>query len=212
MTTTKTDGGVENRRAERGWLAQLVSRRATGGPSLDGPNELFMRYAQNPIWNFLCDHYFRPQGICASGHSLRSPDRPGGDGGRPRHRLRAFPKAGSSPAGPVWASGCAARRRRSSRASRSRSPSKSCQHTYRCRPRSAPSSWTRSGSTPTRRAPTIPTMSTRCTRRSRARSRKAWIAWPSAVASRCWGKQGSTTSRILNHLFTVVSTISTRYT
>ena len=59
MTTTKTDGGVENRRAERGWLAQLVSRRATGGPSLDGPNELFMRYAQNPIWNFLCDHYFR---------------------------------------------------------------------------------------------------------------------------------------------------------
>jgi 1-acyl-sn-glycerol-3-phosphate acyltransferase len=59
MTTTKTAGGVENRPAEPGWLAQLVARRATGGPSLDGPNELFMRYAQNPIWNFLCDHYFR---------------------------------------------------------------------------------------------------------------------------------------------------------
>jgi 1-acyl-sn-glycerol-3-phosphate acyltransferase len=59
MTSTKTAGGVENRRAERGWLAQLVARRATDGPSLSGPNERFMRYAQNPIWNLLCDHYFR---------------------------------------------------------------------------------------------------------------------------------------------------------
>jgi 1-acyl-sn-glycerol-3-phosphate acyltransferase len=24
-----------------------------------GPNEQFMRYFQNPVWNFLCDHYFR---------------------------------------------------------------------------------------------------------------------------------------------------------
>ncbi|KUH79982.1 MULTISPECIES: lysophospholipid acyltransferase family protein [unclassified Mycobacterium] len=23
------------------------------------PNEKFMRYVQNPVWNFLCDHYFR---------------------------------------------------------------------------------------------------------------------------------------------------------
>lgn len=28
-------------------------------PSLRGPNETFMRYVQNPIFNFLCDHYFR---------------------------------------------------------------------------------------------------------------------------------------------------------
>lgn len=26
---------------------------------LRGPNEQFMRYVQNPVWNFLCDHYFR---------------------------------------------------------------------------------------------------------------------------------------------------------
>ena len=26
---------------------------------LRGPNEQFMRYAQGPVWNFLCDHYFR---------------------------------------------------------------------------------------------------------------------------------------------------------
>lgn len=26
---------------------------------LSGPNEQFMRYIQNPVWNFLCDHYFR---------------------------------------------------------------------------------------------------------------------------------------------------------
>lgn len=28
-------------------------------PRLTGPNEQFMRYFQNPVWNFLCDHYFR---------------------------------------------------------------------------------------------------------------------------------------------------------
>jgi 1-acyl-sn-glycerol-3-phosphate acyltransferase len=28
-------------------------------PRLTGPDERFMRYLQNPVWNFLCDHYFR---------------------------------------------------------------------------------------------------------------------------------------------------------
>jgi 1-acyl-sn-glycerol-3-phosphate acyltransferase len=31
----------------------------TTTPRLSGPDERFMRYVQNPIWNFLCDHYFR---------------------------------------------------------------------------------------------------------------------------------------------------------
>jgi 1-acyl-sn-glycerol-3-phosphate acyltransferase len=31
----------------------------TGVAAVREPNEQFMRYVQNPIWNFLCDHYFR---------------------------------------------------------------------------------------------------------------------------------------------------------
>src|SRR5881397_1493271 len=40
-------------------LGRLVERRVAGATSLDGPNPAFMRYLQNPVWNFLCDHYFR---------------------------------------------------------------------------------------------------------------------------------------------------------
>jgi 1-acyl-sn-glycerol-3-phosphate acyltransferase len=32
--------------------------KAAAAPARE-PNERFMRYVQNPIWNFLCDHYFR---------------------------------------------------------------------------------------------------------------------------------------------------------
>nr|WP_231995941.1 lysophospholipid acyltransferase family protein [Mycobacterium sp. 852002-51163_SCH5372311] len=46
-------------RAKQGWLAQLVAGRTGGTEPLRGPNEKFMRYIQNPVWNFLCDHYFR---------------------------------------------------------------------------------------------------------------------------------------------------------
>jgi hypothetical protein len=27
--------------------------------TLNAPDEAFMRYLQNPVWNFLSDHYFR---------------------------------------------------------------------------------------------------------------------------------------------------------
>jgi 1-acyl-sn-glycerol-3-phosphate acyltransferase len=40
-------------------LGRLVARRVAGATSLGGPNQAFMRYLQNPVWNFLCDHYFR---------------------------------------------------------------------------------------------------------------------------------------------------------
>jgi 1-acyl-sn-glycerol-3-phosphate acyltransferase len=33
--------------------------RANGRVKLPEPNPAFMRYLQNPVWNFLCDHYFR---------------------------------------------------------------------------------------------------------------------------------------------------------
>jgi len=40
-------------------LGKLIARRVAAATTLDGPNEAFMRYLQNPVWNFLCDHYFR---------------------------------------------------------------------------------------------------------------------------------------------------------
>jgi len=40
-------------------LGKLIARRVAGATTLDGPNEAFMRYLQNPVWNLLCDHYFR---------------------------------------------------------------------------------------------------------------------------------------------------------
>lgn len=40
-------------------LGKLIARRVAGATSLDGPNETFMRYLQNPVWDLLCDHYFR---------------------------------------------------------------------------------------------------------------------------------------------------------
>jgi len=46
-------------KAPQGRLQQLIARRFAAATSLGGPNGQFMRYAQKPIWNFLCDHYFR---------------------------------------------------------------------------------------------------------------------------------------------------------
>jgi 1-acyl-sn-glycerol-3-phosphate acyltransferase len=40
-------------------LGKLIARRVADATTLDGPNEAFMRYLQNPVWDFLCDHYFR---------------------------------------------------------------------------------------------------------------------------------------------------------
>lgn len=40
-------------------LAGLIERRVAAATSLDGPDETFMRYVQGPVWDRLCDHYFR---------------------------------------------------------------------------------------------------------------------------------------------------------
>ena len=42
-----------------GTVERLIARRVSAATTLDGPNERFMELVQNPIWNFLCDHYFR---------------------------------------------------------------------------------------------------------------------------------------------------------
>lgn len=52
MTTTKP-------KAPQGRLQRLIASRTNAAPSFSGPNETFMRYAQDPVFNFLCDHYFR---------------------------------------------------------------------------------------------------------------------------------------------------------
>ena len=46
-------------KAPHGWLQQMAARRTTDASSFSGPNETFMRYVQNPLFNLLCDHYFR---------------------------------------------------------------------------------------------------------------------------------------------------------
>lgn len=40
-------------------VESLVARRVARATTLDGPNDRFMQMVQSPIWNFLCDHYFR---------------------------------------------------------------------------------------------------------------------------------------------------------
>jgi 1-acyl-sn-glycerol-3-phosphate acyltransferase len=40
-------------------LGRFISRRVSAAMFSDGPNERFMRTVQSPVWDFLCDHYFR---------------------------------------------------------------------------------------------------------------------------------------------------------
>lgn len=59
-TTTPGKGTKAGKGAEpRGRLQQLVAQRLAAATTSDGPDERFMRYVQNPVFNFLCDHYFR---------------------------------------------------------------------------------------------------------------------------------------------------------
>jgi len=46
-------------RGSGGTVERLIARRVSAATTLDGPNERFMSLIQNPIWNFLSDHYFR---------------------------------------------------------------------------------------------------------------------------------------------------------
>jgi 1-acyl-sn-glycerol-3-phosphate acyltransferase len=40
-------------------VARLIARRVASATSTEGPNETLMRLFQKPVWDFLCDHYFR---------------------------------------------------------------------------------------------------------------------------------------------------------
>ena len=46
-------------KVRHGWLQQMAARGTTDASSFSGPNETFMRYVQNPVFDLLCDHYFR---------------------------------------------------------------------------------------------------------------------------------------------------------
>jgi 1-acyl-sn-glycerol-3-phosphate acyltransferase len=64
MTTqTAEPSSAANRsaktRAPQDPLGRFVARRVSAAATSDGPNETFMRTVQNPVWDFLCDHYFR---------------------------------------------------------------------------------------------------------------------------------------------------------
>ncbi len=57
--TTATVTPINTRQAPQGRLEKFMARRIAGAMSAAAPNQQFMRYVQNPIWNFLCDKYFR---------------------------------------------------------------------------------------------------------------------------------------------------------
>jgi 1-acyl-sn-glycerol-3-phosphate acyltransferase len=47
------------RQAPQDPLGRFISRRVTSATISEGPNDTFMRLVQKPVWDFLCDHYFR---------------------------------------------------------------------------------------------------------------------------------------------------------
>lgn len=57
--TTATVTPINTRQAPQGRLEKFMARRIAGAMSAAAPNQQFMRYVQNPIWNFPCDNYFR---------------------------------------------------------------------------------------------------------------------------------------------------------
>jgi 1-acyl-sn-glycerol-3-phosphate acyltransferase len=52
-TTTKTSTKIPGRTSAADNVEPIEQ------PSPSGPDEQFVRYFQDPVWNFLCDHYFR---------------------------------------------------------------------------------------------------------------------------------------------------------
>ncbi|QUR66096.1 lysophospholipid acyltransferase family protein [Mycobacterium spongiae] len=59
MTSTPPGAPVRKPPPQRGLLRKLIADRISDAKPQAAPNETFMRYVQNPVWNFLCDHYFR---------------------------------------------------------------------------------------------------------------------------------------------------------
>lgn len=58
-TAAAPKAGTGKPAPEPGGFQRLVARRLAAATTSDGPDERFMRYVQNPVFNFLCDHYFR---------------------------------------------------------------------------------------------------------------------------------------------------------
>ncbi|WP_067968516.1 lysophospholipid acyltransferase family protein [Mycolicibacter icosiumassiliensis] len=64
MTSTTTPAESASVKAGKGAeplgrFQQFVAQRLAAATTSDGPDERFMRNVQNPVFNFLCDHYFR---------------------------------------------------------------------------------------------------------------------------------------------------------
>lgn len=56
-TTASGNGRSSEQAGAR--LGRFIARRVAAATISDGPNEAFMRTLQKPVWDFLCDHYFR---------------------------------------------------------------------------------------------------------------------------------------------------------
>lgn len=58
-TALANGAGPQRPRGPQDPIGKLIARRVAGATSLDGPNQRFMELVQNPVWDFLCDRYFR---------------------------------------------------------------------------------------------------------------------------------------------------------
>jgi 1-acyl-sn-glycerol-3-phosphate acyltransferase len=59
MTSTTQRKAQRSSDARRSSKSPSQTAGESGVVPVPEPNEQFMRYVQNPIWNLLCDHYFR---------------------------------------------------------------------------------------------------------------------------------------------------------
>lgn len=57
--TESTSGAGDAGKAPQGLLQRMIAGRLAAASRITIPDERFMRYVQKPVWNFLCDHYFR---------------------------------------------------------------------------------------------------------------------------------------------------------
>lgn len=59
MPSPRQPSETKDARAPQGRFQQLMARRLADASKIGSPNEQFMRYVQSPLWDLLCDHYFR---------------------------------------------------------------------------------------------------------------------------------------------------------
>ena len=56
---TREPGTREKKAAAQDPLTRFITSRVKAAMHSEGPNERFMKLLQDPVWDFLCDHYFR---------------------------------------------------------------------------------------------------------------------------------------------------------